>query len=197
MKLYLDTNVIRDCLKHRKLQTIQLMEIIRERKIECFTSIFTVMELIDNEKDDAFFHGKLKSGLEVSKILRQRSNRDLKTEDLDDIWININNLLAGYPFIQFANITEEGWPNAFAVCKKSNLDSDDSIHLATALGSKCDILLTSDSFLKREGLDFIKNINEELEEDKLEMKIMTPEEVLKKLHEENTNIDSSLQAPSK
>lgn len=70
MKLYLDTNVLRDCLKRRNLETLRLLEIIREKRLECVTSVFSVMELIDTEKDDFFFNDHLKKGLEISKILR-------------------------------------------------------------------------------------------------------------------------------
>jgi len=155
MKIYLDTNIIRDCLKRRNLQSIRLMEIIRERKIECKTSIFTVMELIDTEKDDEFFSNSLKKGEEISKILRRKGERNLKSDNLNDIWTDISTLLVTYKFIEFVNLVNEGWATAFDICRMSNLDADDSIHLASAVGSGCNILLTSDSFLKKEGTQIL------------------------------------------
>ena len=180
MKVYLDTNVLRDCLRRRKLETIRLMEIFRDKKIECKTSIFTMMELIDTEKDHFFFENNLKKGKEVSKILRERNNRNLNAEDLEHIGEGIDNLMETYGFIEFVTLIEQGGNNSFAICKESNLDADDSIHLASALGSGCTILLTSDGSFKKEGERLVEKINNRPEkEKKVDFVIMSPEEFMK------------------
>jgi len=196
MKIYLDTNVIRDCLKRRNLNTIRLLEIIREKKIECKSSIFSIMELIDVEKDDIFFKNCIRKGEEITSIMRKKSRRDLKLEDLNEIWKDINNLLVTYPFIEFINLTSEGWTISFDMCKSSNLDADDSIHLASATG--CDVLLTSDSFFEKEGTRLIKGHNALVKEaEKLNLKINAPEEILEILEDEEKPKQDNSQIPIK
>ena len=182
MKIYLDTNTLRDCLKRRNLNTIRLLEIIRERKIECNSSIFSVMELIDEEKDDTFFNNHLRKGEEITSIMRTKNQRDLKIDDFNELSEIIKNFLATYNFIKFVTLAGEGWTTAFDVCKLSNLDADDSIHLASAIGTS-DILLTSDSFFKKEGTQLIESHNNSVKENKINLEIKNPNEVLKLLEE--------------
>ena len=182
MKIYLDTNAIRDCLRRRNLNTIRLMEIVRNKKIDCKSSTFSIMELIDNEKDEAFFDLHLKKGEEINKILRKRQERDLKTENLNDIWKDISQLLEIYNFIEFVSIIDTGWKTAFEICRNSNLDADDSIHLASAIGSGCDILLTSDGFFNKEGKRLLEIHNKNSKKDKkVKPKIMEPKKLLETL----------------
>mgnify|MGYP002405554215 CR=1 FL=1 len=186
MIIYLDTNIIRDCFKRRSLDTIRLMEIIRERKIKCKSSVFSVMELINVEKDHLFFNKSLLKGEEVSSILRKRSERNLKVDELNDLWVEISNLLESYKFIEFINIEGIGWNMAFGICQVGNLDADDSIHLASAIGSNCDILVTSDKFLKKEGTRIISNNNTIAKKNpnfkKISLEILTPVEILKRFN---------------
>ncbi len=184
MIIYLDTNIIRDCFKRRNLNTIRLMEIIRERKIKCKSSAFSIMELINVEKDHVFFNKELLKGEEISSILRGKSERNLKLDELTDLWGEISNLLESYKFIEFINIEGSGWDMAFGICRIGNLDADDSIHLATAI-SDCDVLVTSDGFLKKEGTRILDAHNKVAKKDvnfkKISLKILTPIEVLNKL----------------
>jgi len=161
------------------------MEIIRERKIKCKSSVFSIMELINVEKDHLFFNKRLLKGEEVSSILRKRSERDLKIDELNDLGGEINTLLESYKFIGLVNLEGVGWEMAFGICRVGNLDADDSIHLASAIGSGCDTLITSDGFLKKEGTRIINSHNEVAKKDtnfnKISLEILNPLEVLNKL----------------
>jgi len=66
------------------------------------------------------------------------------------------------------------------ICRICNLDADDSIHLASAIGSGCDTFVTSDNFLRREGKRLIKIHNKVPEsEKKVHLKFVAPDEALK------------------
>ena len=186
MIIYLDTNIIRDCFKRRNLDTIRLMEIIRERKIKCKSSVLSIMELINVEKDHLFFNKGLLKGEEVSSILRKKSERNLKIDELNDLGNEISNLLESYKFIEFVNISGVGWDMAFGICRVGNLDVDDSIHLASAMGSNCDILVTLDVFLKKEGTRIIRGHNEVAKKDtnfkNISLEILNPTEIIKRLN---------------
>jgi len=181
MKVYIDTNILRDCLRRRKLESIRLMEILREKKIACVSSIFTLMELLDIEKDDLFFNNHLKKGEEVSGINRGRDKRDLISEDLKNISKQVENLLQTYSFVELVNIVEDGgWDLTKQVCELANLSAPDSIHLATAILSDCNFLITSDTFLISEGKKLIKFTNTDAEEkNKIKLEIASPEKLIK------------------
>ncbi len=193
MKLYLDTNVLRDCLKRRNLETLRLLEIIRGKNLECVTSIFSLMELMDTEKDDFFFNDNLKKGLEISKILRNRSTRNIKLEDLNSTWDGINSLFVAYPFVQFINLVDIGWNMSLEICRICNLDADDSIHLASAIGSGCDVFVTSDTFLIKEGLELIKGHNASSESGKnISLQIISPKKALEIVIQDSEHISQPL-----
>ena len=95
-------------------------------------------------------------------------------------------MFASYKFIEFVNLDGAvGWNIALGICRVGNLDADDSIHLASAIGSGCTVLLSSDSFLKKEGMRIIAGHNDVAKKDssfkKISLEILTPEEVLSKL----------------
>lgn len=183
MKLYFDTNILRDCLKRRNLDTVRLMEILREKGVECFTSMFGMMELVDTEKDNCFFEKHIRRGEEVQKIFRKRGQMDLNVDELDEIRAQVSQLFISYNFVKILTLVDIGWNNAYTIGSSSNLDSNDSLHLAMALGSGCNCLVTSDAFLKKEGMKFIELQNDKLsdEDEKIKFEILTPSEVLKKM----------------
>jgi len=62
-KIYLDTNIIRDCVKRRKDISLTLLKEISVRNIECVTGIFTLLELWNVEKQEAFSLKQLERAL--------------------------------------------------------------------------------------------------------------------------------------
>lgn len=158
---YIDTNVIRDCIKRRKTETIVAIDYIKENRWKCYTSIFALMEESDIEKDFNFFNKKVKQGMEINEILRMRNSKDLGVENLDDSAEKIQEFIDQYEFVEIQNIVSDtSWNKAVTASKQSNISSSDIIHLVTAGESKCDILLTSDEFFIKEGREFLNKIKE-------------------------------------
>ncbi len=181
MKIYLDTNILRDCLKNRKPESVRLMEIIRTKKIPCVTSAFTMMELMDIEKEHSFFLKKIMKGLEINKILRTRNDRDLNTSDLNEITEQIKILRETYGFVELIVIIKnEGWQVAVDICNQTNISAPDSLHLASAIGSGCNFFITSDNFLKKEGNKFFSSAKTP-KGSKINFKIIEPNEAIKEI----------------
>lgn len=151
LKVYVDTNIVRDCTEGRDKDSVHLVETIRDLKIECVTSIFSLMELLDTKKDDLFFSKKLSQKMEINEILRRRRNKDLNMYDLEELskYLELR-FFKTYPFIQPVNITrDESWSLALSISASSNLSANDTVHLVTAWESKCNILVTNDEqFIK-------------------------------------------------
>src|SRR6185437_978085 len=147
--IYLDTNVLRDCIKGRNHDSIQLLGKIRDKKWNCVTSVFTFMELLDVEKDDTFAYKKIRRGWDFNKISRERNRKDLTDDELREVYDQIISLYSAYKFIVINSLNEEGWKRAFRVSALTNISSADIIHLSVALTSNCNLLVTSDDqFMK-------------------------------------------------
>jgi len=155
IKIYLDTNFIRDVMEKRNNKSTHLMEIIRQvhnnKKCSCFTSAFLLMELCDTKKDDLFFQEAINKKWEFKKIIRERNNPNLEEHHFKEISEYLNNLLESYPFLEKLSLSEEGWQVATAISSSSNIWSPDGVHLATALSNECDLLITSDTQFKKES----------------------------------------------
>lgn len=189
-RVYLDTNVCRDCIKNRSKiskESIHLMGIIKDRRWECVTSAFTIMELYDIEKDDLFINKKLRQGLDINSILRQRNDKDLSESDLEEVNERISGFYEEYDFIKFHQLDgEEGWEIAQITSGQTNLSSTDCIHFAVALGSECDLLITSDQNFIEEATRFLKqwNVRDRLRICKPKDAVKVSEELMKiKLNE--------------
>ncbi len=182
--IYIDTCIARDLMKSRNRDSIHLLEVIREKKLRCITSVFLIMELLDIEKDDRFFIKKMGLNYEIDKINRLKYDKDLNREDFDNIFKYFSNFFSEtYKFIKIVNLSEEGWNWAFRISHYSNLSAPDSVHLATAL-DKCNILVTNDD-------SFIKNAKIFLKQENLKSKkfeICKPSDVIKILSKMNFKI---------
>ena len=180
--IYLDTNICRDCIRNRSKtahESIYLMQIIKNKKWNCITSAFTLMELYDIEKDDLFFNKKLRQGWDINKIIRSRNHKDLNQFDMNEIEDKIRIFYKEYPVNFHVLEGVEGWTLANEICASTNLSAPDSIHLAVAIGSTCHVLVTSDQEFINEGRKFLQQTNRENK-----MRMSTPdivEDTLKKL----------------
>lgn len=155
-QIYLDTNVLRDCIKGRNHDSIQLLGKIRDKKWGCVTSVFTFMELLDVEKDDTFAFKKLHRGWEFNRINRERNRKDLTIDELREVYRQVMTLGHAYKFIEVKSLDEKGWQQAFRISALTNLASADVIHLAVAMSSKCNILVTSDDQFNKNGNELLK-----------------------------------------
>ena len=148
---YLDTNVILDDAKNRRIASIKWVQKIKENNWGCFTSVLGFMEMIDYEQEDAFVAEKRKERIEYSTICRSRNQMDLTKEQLEEVGDDFRLVRGRYPFIQSVSLTEDGWNLALHIAEKSNIFAPDAIHLAAAWQCKSNILLTADDHFKKYG----------------------------------------------
>ena len=160
---YLDTNILRDCMRNRRKvskESIHLLGTIKDNNWPCITAAFTFMELYDIEKEDIFFNKKLRHGFDVNRIIQLRKNKDLTETELKEADDRVNEFFDEYKFIKFQALDEkDGWDLAKLISKKSNLTAPDSIHLAVAIGTHANILVTTDADFTKEGTRFLKDNN--------------------------------------
>ena len=162
-KIYIDTNVIRDCIKRRKDYSLSLMKIIRQRKIECITSIYSLMELWRVEKEEDFFYRMVRQGYDLNSILRQRSDKNLTDSELNEVNARLDRFFKEYDYVTPVQLVGEGWQFALDISRTTNIEPADVMHLATALGEKCNLLITGDDSFITRGKKFIKRNKHSLE----------------------------------
>lgn len=122
-----------------------------------YTSIHTLMELLDVAKDRKFL---IKTILDewgsVNSFLRNRDRKNLNANELEGVSREINNFLRTHAFITFGNITEDVWNDVKEIVEKSNIHSSDALHLALANMWECHVLVTHDQFFIEEGNRILK-----------------------------------------
>jgi len=156
--IYIDTNIGRDYTERRDIDSVYFLETIRDKKWNCISSVFLIMELSDIEKDKIFFNNKvIKKNWDVDHFLRERRKKDLREEDFNDLDGYVDIFLRSLKFISFYDSSEKGWNLALHLSTHSNLSATDLIHLATAFSLDSDIFVTRDEYLIKEGNKIIKN----------------------------------------
>ncbi len=65
-------------------------------------------------------------------------------------------------------LNDKGWEHAMELMSEINLNAGDAVHLATAIESECDVLLTKDHYFKQ-------NAKEKIE-------CMDPKEFMNRIH---------------
>lgn len=155
--IYIDTNVIIDCIEKRCPHSINALNIIKKEKWPVVTSAFLVLELADTLKEQEFIKEKIRQKMPIQKILQQRSQPDLTWKNFSKIknkvkyhWDN------KYSFVEYYDLSPEGWDAAGDMCMDSNMWGGDIIHLATAKEIGAKIIITNDTFFIKEGLEFLK-----------------------------------------
>lgn len=169
--IYFDTNVLRDCIKHRNDQTIHVVETARDKNWLCHSSIFSIMELLDVRKDEIFVLKRLQDGSEINQVLRERFDKNLTKEDFKQINDEIENFFKTHKFVKFMPLTDDGWNLAAEISSTSSISAADALHLATALKTGCDLLVTSDEV-------FIKNARKLISSNKLKLQVCRPNQAL-------------------
>lgn len=179
MKLYFDTNIIRDYIENRNSKSIELLEKARNEGWDCVTSAFTMMELADLEQDTIFFHNTVaRKKWDVDRFLRERKQKTLTKSDFDDLENYLTNVLVRLPFLSYFNLSGDGWELARESASRSVLSAVDSIHLATAYSSMSELIVTNDT-------NFIKHGNVILQGSKRKgkIKVCLPEKVVETAQE--------------
>ena len=81
---YIDTNVALDYATNRDIDTVMLLERIKERGWSCISSTFLAMEMADYKKEDLFIERARSKKWEFRKILREKDNKQLKEVDFEN-----------------------------------------------------------------------------------------------------------------
>ena len=155
--IYLDTNVIRDDTQNRRKSSVHLIAKIRNKELECYTSIFAWMEMIDSAQEEEFVREKHKEGMEYNTICRKRNQIDLSKETLEYVSEKFKDILCNYRFIKPLSLSAEGWDLALHTASNSTISAPDTIHIATAWLSGANLMFTSDEHFKKHGNEILEH----------------------------------------
>jgi predicted nucleic acid-binding protein len=164
-RIYVDTNVLQGAISRRNTGDIVFSKTAKEKGWRIFTSIYTLMELLDVAKDRKFLLNSVyERWMDVSTFLRERKTKNLNREELEELAKEINNFFLDNSMIQFINIKEDDWKLVKKIGETSNIHSSDVLHLVTAWVGNCHILVTHDG-------EFIKDGNRILHEENVNKKL--------------------------
>jgi len=177
---YIDTNIAVDFATNRDIQTVLVLERIKEKSWKCVSSTFLAMEMADYQQVYTFINKEIAKKRNPEDILRSQNNKNLKESDFQEIeeWFaefsqRFKNLTL-YDFISDPN----GWALARDISFNSNLSAPDVIHLTSAMlgsiGGYCDILMTKDGLFRKEAEKILSQYK------KIKLKVMDVAEVKKR-----------------
>jgi len=155
-KVYIDTNVIRGCVRRRPDFSPALLKAIHRQNLQCITSIFTLLELWRIEKEEDFFFKMVHRGYDLNTILRERGDPRLTDSELNEINSRLDKFFNEHDYITPVQLVGDGWQFALDIARTTNVQPADIIHLATALGEQCDLLVTNDSPFTSQAKQFVK-----------------------------------------
>lgn len=157
VKIYIDTCILLGAISRRNNEDTIFMNKVKEKNWKVYTSIHTLMELLDTAKDRSFLmKSVIKKWVDVGTFLSERKRKNLSSNDLDEIAEELNNFFIDHNFIEFMNIDTEVWNDVKDIAEKTNLHSSDVLHLALARMWGCHILVTHDTFFIKEGNRILK-----------------------------------------
>ena len=139
------------------------MRTVRQCQVECITSIFTLLELWRVEKEEDFFYKMVRQGYDLNTILSRRKYKDLNDSELNEVNDRLDRFFREYDCVRPVQLIGEGWQFALDIARTTNIEPADIIHLATALGEKCDLLITGDGPFLSQARKFVKRNGYSLE----------------------------------
>lgn len=148
--IYLDTNILVSYMHEREEASLNLIAEIRVKKWRCITSSFSSLEIYDVERLEAWAQSRRQRNWMYSQIIKNYSRRFNKTIGLTDdqlksVFISIRDWLISFEdCIYFQRPNDEISINAERWCATTNIAAPDALHLATAIFTQCDILVTND-----------------------------------------------------
>ena len=185
---YIDTNIAINYATNRNIQTVLVLERIKENGWKCISSTFLAMEMADYQQDYAFISKEISKKRNPEDILRSKGSKKLNCSDFEEIeeWFaefqqRMNNLTLN-DFIQDDN----AWVLAKEISFNSNLSAPDVIHLTSAIlgaiSGSCEILITQDGILRAESEKIISRLKSKYKilKKTLKLKVMNVSEVKKK-----------------
>lgn len=166
--LYLDTNIIMDIVHNRWKPSVQLAERIRKEKWKCISSRFTNLEWLDTEHEQCYIDNLLAEGYPLSRVRGLLGNRYQKAHalpkrDLEKVHLLIaEHIGTTLAFVEFQYpIATSFWDKAEAYCDTTEIAVADSMHLALAKESGCNILVTRDKDFCVVADEFIISVHPE------------------------------------
>jgi len=161
---YLDTNVILDFIRKRNDHSEYLLHTILRRKIKCWTSYYTILELLDRTQESQWIHRRTDEGASFDDILRKRYPRGLTKPELKaSSGIIEKKFLTPFVATDIIGVKipePEGWDDILELLTKQNFSIADAFHVHAAIGSGCNVFISNDSDLV--GMinkEEIKNVN--------------------------------------
>ena len=148
--LYLDSNILISYIHERENASVNLINKIRQKKWACFTSSFSALEIYDFERLEAWVQAKRTKHWTYDQIMRNYSKRHgdaigLTNEQLESVFITIRDWLSSFEgYITFKRINDDISINSETLCRKTNMSGADALHLATALHTGCNMIVTND-----------------------------------------------------
>lgn len=159
--IYFDTTVLIDVVDDRSESTRQLLEIVRDQRLEVLASPFGILEMIEAKKTDRWAESMLERGYSVVQTARRMGSRRtgptaLTSDQLADVYSVIREVLQGdLEMVGFPAPTLGLMSRSEDICAATTLAAADSLHLATALHFGCKLLVSSDSDLIRIARQYI------------------------------------------
>ena len=156
-RIYIDTNILQGAISGRNTQDIVFMDKVKKKYLKVYTSIYSLMELLDIAKDRKFLmKSVIDRWVDVSSFLQKRKAKNLSKDDLLDLTLMLNNFFLQNTIIEFINIKETDWKLVKKIGESSNLHSSDALHLVTAWVGNCHVLVTHDNEFAKEGNRILK-----------------------------------------
>lgn len=153
---YLDTNVLVDIVQDRQPSSVELLEALQEVGWRCSTSYFALMEALDVEQERHYITTRIKQGKSIDTVWSNRYQRDLDPRALGRIRARVYRATTNrFGFVKPLYLEEAGWELAIDLAARSNILAADCVHLATAMITGCDVLVTRDSNFRREASRYL------------------------------------------
>jgi predicted nucleic acid-binding protein len=128
-----------------------LLEAIKRKKIRCWTSYYTILELMDREQENKWIWKRVQNGETLDDFLRHRYPRKLSEAELHAVYSEVEDKFFK-PFVDTDIISvmipdDKSWDAILKLLQKSNFSIGDAFQLDAAIGSNCNIFITRDSEL--------------------------------------------------
>lgn len=161
-QLYLDTCIILDVIHNRWNPSTKLIERIKSEYWKCITSRFTFLELLDTEHEQRYIDNLVAEGYPLSRVRGLLGNRHQKAHGLPKRDLErthaflASHIQTTFAFISFQYpVAESFWNRVESYCDTTEIAIEDGMHLALALESGCNILVTRDKDFCAVADDFI------------------------------------------
>ncbi|MBL7209801.1 MAG: type II toxin-antitoxin system VapC family toxin [Dehalococcoidia bacterium] len=153
--LYLDTNIILDFVHNRWKPSVDLFEKIRARNWQCTTSHFSALEMLDSEQFEVCIQKMRLKGLSWTQVMsripeRRGKKYGLSAQQLTTVYEDLfDSISLIKDCVTFVYPHQELWIDAERYLYSTNIGARDAIHLATANGYGCNILITRDKHFRK------------------------------------------------